>query len=63
MVKRHLNLYRNGSTVMPQTTCEVDNAKRVFQVHWIDGAIGEVHSRSLTRGQVSAFLRTGRSAL
>jgi transposase len=40
---------------MHHTTYGLDIAKRVFQLHWVDAASGEVHSRSLTRRQMSGF--------
>jgi transposase len=55
MVKRCHHHDRNGRTTMPLTTYGVDIAKRVFQVHWVEAATGEVHSRALTRPQVTGF--------
>jgi transposase len=37
------------------TTYGLDLAKRVFQLHWVDVASGEVHRKTLSRPQVSAF--------
>jgi transposase len=36
-------------------TYGLDLAKRVFQLHWVDGETGEVHRKTLPRAQVSAF--------
>jgi transposase len=37
------------------TTYGLDLAKQVFQVHWVDGATGEIHRKTLPRSAVSAF--------
>jgi len=37
------------------TTYGLDLAKQVFQAHWVDVASGEVHRKTLSRAQVSAF--------
>ena len=44
-----------GTTMQNVTTYGLDLAKRVFQLHWVDVASGEVHRKTLSRPQVSAF--------
>lgn len=40
---------------MNATTYGVDIAKNVFQVHWADGATGEIHRKKLSRAKVCEF--------
>jgi transposase len=40
---------------MNVTTYGLDLAKRVFQVHWVEPATGEVKRKALARAEVSAF--------
>jgi transposase len=40
---------------MNNTTYAVDLAKKVFQVHWVESATGEIKRKPLVRAEVSAF--------
>ena len=49
------NHSRDRGSTMNVTTYGLDVAKRVFQVHWVEPATGEVKRKRLARTEVSAF--------
>jgi transposase len=49
------NHSRDRGSRMNITTYGLDLAKRVFQVHWVEPATGEVKRKALLRGDVGAF--------
>lgn len=50
-----VNHSRDRGSTMNVTTYGLDLAKKVFQVHWVELATGEVKRRALARADVSAF--------
>ena len=51
----HNHTRDRGTTMNNVTTYGLDLAKQVFQAHWVDVDSGEVHRKTLSRAQVSAF--------
>jgi transposase len=54
-VEKLRNHSRDQGIAMNNTTYAVDLAKRVFQVHWVESASGEIRRKSLARSELSVF--------